>query len=393
MPENKSMYFHIPFCSKRCSYCDFTTYSGMEKWIPQYFQAIQKEVKLAGFALDEGIKVHTIFFGGGTPSIVPAKSYQNLLKAIGENFMTTEDMEVSLEANPGTIKEKDLCEYRDCGFNRISLGVQSFNEGELRLLGRIHKCQDTLDAVDKIRKSGFENLNLDLIYGLPGQSISSWKDTMAHALDLNPEHLSMYCLTLEEGTPLFEAVQSGEIIPMDDDDSAQMYELAMKTMTEVGYRHYEISNWARVDNSGRDYRCLHNLQYWKNEEYYGFGAGAHAYINNMRVANDDTFPNYTTNIENSQHFGDGWIHRQTMTDRERMQDEMMLGLRLVDEGISSIKFYKKFGREITSVFDREISKLIHQGLIHWNDEGNSSLSLTERGILLGNQVFMEFVGD
>ncbi len=387
------MYFHIPFCSKRCSYCDFTTYSGMEKWIPQYFQAIQKEVELAGAAVDEGIKIHTIFFGGGTPSIVPANSYQNMLKIITENFKTANEMEISLEANPGTLMEKDLSEYRVFGFNRISLGVQSFIEEELRLLGRIHNCQDTLDAVDKIRKSGFANLNLDLIYGLPGQSISSWKDTLARALDLNPEHLSMYCLTLEEGTPLFEAVQSGEIIPIDDDDSAQMYELAMNTMGEAGYRHYEISNWARVDKSGRDYRCLHNLQYWKNEEYYGFGAGAHAYINNMRVANVDSIPIYTTKIGNSQHFGDSWFYGHTVTERERMQDEMMLGLRLIKEGISSIKFYKKFGREITNVFDKEITKLIHQGLIHWNEEDNTSLSLTQRGIMLGNQVFMEFVGD
>ena len=244
-----------------------------------------KEVELAvGDELGKP-KIHTIFFGGGTPSIVPAEFYGQLLKVVRDRFDLDDDLEMSLEANPGTIQAKDLSDYRHLGFNRISLGVQSFQPKELQLLGRIHDNRETIAAIQGIRASGFTNLNLDLIYGLPGQSHADWKETLHQAMDLEPEHLSLYCLTIEEGTPLAESVKAGEIIPLDEDSSADMFELAMEELPKAGFRHYEISNWAKVKSDGVDYRCQHNLQYWRNEEYYGFGAGAHGYIHDMRVAN------------------------------------------------------------------------------------------------------------
>ncbi len=292
MLQKKSLYFHIPFCIKRCSYCDFTTYAGMESWIPEYFKTLQREICLARLEVEKDTLIHSIFFGGGTPSIVPACEYKTILQQVNSQFKMADLVETSLEANPGALHERDLRRYRDMGFNRISLGVQSFHEAELKLLGRIHGNRETYEAVVNIRAAGFDNMSLDLIYGLPGQTLPLWKENIKRALDFNPEHISMYCLTIEEDTPLYEAVKSGEIIPLEDDVAAEMYELAIQDMTEAGYRHYEISNWAKIDTSGADFRCLHNLQYWRNEEYYGFGAGAHGYLRNMRVANNDIIPIY-----------------------------------------------------------------------------------------------------
>ncbi len=300
---------------------------------------------------------------------------------------------MSLEANPGTLRDIDLSEYQRIGFNRISLGVQSFHQDELKLLGRIHDSQDIGNAVTAIRQSGFSNLNLDLIYGLPGQSIYRWKESLERAIDLLPEHLSLYCLTIEEGTPLEESVKRGIIVPLDDDDSAEMYELAMNMLDNAGYRHYEISNWAKKTTGGEDFRCLHNLQYWRNEEYFGFGAGAHGYNHHMRVVNYAEIPNYISHVSKSDDKRATYAESYETDLRERMQDEMMLGLRLIDEGISAASFKIKFACEMTDVFSSEISHLINHHLIKWSDGEGSAIVLTERGVLLGNQVFMEFVGD
>lgn len=389
----KSIYFHIPFCARRCNYCDFTTFSGMDKWIPSYFNALEKEVLLA--VKDESVKprIHTVFFGGGTPSIVPPDEYKSLLGVVESSFSLLTDVEMSFETNPGTIQDKDMSEYRRSGFNRVSLGVQSFNSDELVLLGRIHNTQDVYDAVNIVRKAGFDNINLDLIYGIPGQTINSWVDSLKRALDLRPEHLSLYCLTIEEGTKLAECVKKGEIVPLKDDEAAEMYEQSLLILDEAGYRHYEISNWAKKTIGGNDYRCRHNLQYWKNEEYYGFGVGAHGYVNNMRIVNFENIPTFISHINQSENAKT--LYRETIEVdlRERMQDEMMLGLRLVDEGISATAFKLKFGNDLTDIFEKEISRLINRKLIRWADGVGSSLILTERGVLLGNQVFMEFVGD
>jgi oxygen-independent coproporphyrinogen-3 oxidase len=365
----------------------------MEKWIPTYFQALGTEVDLAVSDELGRPKIHTIFFGGGTPSIVPARIYDQLLKVVREKFDLDDDLEMSLEANPGTIQDKDLSDYRHLGFNRISLGVQSFHPRELQLLGRLHDNRETIDAIKGIRSSGFHNLNLDLIYGLPGQSLADWNETLQRALDLEPEHLSLYCLTIEEGTPLAESVKAGDIIPLEEDASADMFDHAMDELADAGYRHYEISNWAKVKPDGEDYRCQHNLQYWRNEEYYGFGAGAHGYIHNLRVANNGNIPQFIALIKKGSTAGSARIESRETSPFERMQDEMMLRLRLIDEGDSSSGFTSKFGFDLTEVFVEQISRLIEKDLLQWKDGEGSTLVLTKRGILLGNQVFMEFVGN
>ena len=365
----------------------------MDKWIPPYFDALAKEIILTVDGEKEKPTIHTVFFGGGTPSIIPAYEYEKLLGVVRSSFALEANLEMSFEANPGTIKDKDMTEYKRIGFNRVSLGVQSFNADELKLLGRIHNTQEIYDAAKIIRTAGFDNMNLDLIYGLPGQTMSSWKDSLRRAVDLNPEHLSLYCLTIEEGTLLADYVKNGEVVPLDEDEAAEMYEQAMVILAEAGYRHYEISNWAKISTGGKDYRCQHNLQYWKNEEYYGFGAGAHGYINNMRIVNYEEIPTFIAKINQAEN--GKTIYKETIdtNPRERMQDEMMLGLRLVDEGVSAVGFKSKFGCELTEIFEKEISRLISRKLIQWKNGTGSSLVLTEKGVLLGNQVFMEFVGD
>ena len=365
----------------------------MEKWIPTYFHALGKEVDLAvGDELGKP-KIHTIFFGGGTPSIVPAGIYDQLLKVVRDKFDLDDDLEMSLEANPGTIQDKNLSDYRHLGFNRISLGVQSFHPRELQLLGRIHDNRETIAAIQGIRASGFQNLNLDLIYGLPGQSLTDWKETLHKAIDLEPEHLSLYCLTIEDGTPLAESVKTGEIIPLGEDSSADMFEFSMEELPKAGFQHYEISNWAKMKSDGVDYRCQHNLQYWRNEEYYGFGAGAHGYNHGMRVANIGNIPQFITLIKNGSTAGSAKIEGRETIPFERMQDEMMLRLRLINEGVSSVGFRSKFGIDMTEIFGEQIAELIGKDLLQWKNGGGSTLVLTNRGILLGNQVFLEFVGD
>lgn len=393
MAPVKSLYFHIPFCVRRCNYCDFTTFSGMDKWIPAYIKALEKEIILAVKDEPERTHIHTVFFGGGTPSIVPAYEYERILEVVRSSFILETDVEMSFEANPGTIQDRDMSEYKRIGFNRVSLGVQSFNVDELDFLGRIHNTQDVYDAVKVVRKAGFDNMNIDLIYGVPGQTMSSWDESLKRALDLGPEHLSLYCLTIEEGTPLVERVKNSEIVPLDEDEAAEMYELAMFILDEAGYRHYEISNWAKISTGGKDYRCRHNLQYWKNEEYYGFGVGAHGYINNMRIVNFEEIPTFISSINQAENAKT--LYKETIVTnlKERMQDEMMLGLRLVDEGVSATGFKLKFGYELTAIFEKEISRLIRSKLIQWTDGNGTSIILTEKGTLLGNQVFMEFVGD
>jgi oxygen-independent coproporphyrinogen-3 oxidase len=304
-----------------------------------------------------------------------------------------ETAEISLEANPGTIRERDMAEFNRAGINRISLGVQSFHVEDLQLLGRIHDRKDVLAAVKSIRSSGIRNLNLDLIYGLPGQTTAGWENNLDQALNLDPEHLSLYCLTIEEGMPLFEAVRQGEVLPLPNDAAADMYELAMAKLRAAGYRHYEISNWAKAGSPGEDLRCRHNLQYWRNREYYGFGAGAHGYIHNMRVGNNISVPIYINSIKDSSSSGGAKTESRSIPLDEQMQDEMMLGLRLLENGVSASDFKAKFGREMTEVFDKQITELLAKGLVKWRDGSGSALVLSRRGTLLGNRVFMEFVGD
>ena len=383
-----SLYCHIPFCVHHCAYCDFNTYAGQEGLISLYVEALRKEVQAVGDSSTGRMRVHTIFFGGGTPSLLTTSQYEPIFQTIRERFDITPDAEISLEANPGTLSLETLRGYRALGFNRLSLGVQSAHPVELRQLERIHGYLDVVDGVRWARRAGFDNLNLDLIFGLPEQRLERWQKTLQLILGLQPEHLSLYALTVEHGTPFGRWAQRG-LLPMPDPDAAaDMYEWAQERLANAGYEHYEISNWALP---GR--QCRHNLQYWRNLPYLGFGAGAHGCAGGVRYSNVLRIKTYIERCFSAAKrpfpLSPAVVAVHHLTLLDEIQETMITGLRLTQEGIPASVFRERFGRDLLEVFGREISESLRSGLLEWEGE---VLRLTPRGRLLGNQVFMQFVG-
>ncbi len=402
-----SLYLHIPFCRHRCAYCDFNTYAGLADLIPAYVQALCCEI--ACCQSGDPLPVHTIYFGGGTPSLLPIASFAQIFTALHTTFNIQPAAEISLEANPGTLTRPYLRGLHSLGFNRLSLGMQSARPDELRLLERQHDLTDVIHAVQWARQAGFDNLNLDLIYGLPGQTLEDWQRSLAFALDLQPEHLSLYALTIEPGTP-FEAWFRRGLLPSPDPDlSADMYDLASDHLAAADFLQYEISNWARASSNhpstaslSPHFACRHNLQYWRNQPYLGLGAGAHGYLGNQRTANVLHPAAYITRLTNPPAFEKpsasaalGSIHpspaAETITPLSRgdeMAETMIMGLRLTREGVSDERFSQRFGASLTSVYGPQIERLVGLGLLEWFGD---TLRLTPRARLIGNQVFIEFI--
>ncbi|MEE8392105.1 MAG: radical SAM family heme chaperone HemW [Anaerolineae bacterium] len=376
-----AIYIHIPFCRSRCTYCDFNTYAGLGTLLPAYVAAVCQEIKLAGERWGHLI-VPTIYFGGGTPSILPPDLLAELLHALRSTFHVSQDAEITLEANPGTVNANRLRQLRTSGMNRLSLGVQSAHDDELGLLGRIHTWAEAVETVKAARGADFDNLSLDFIFGLPGQTLARWKETLDAALALSPEHLSLYCLIIEENTPLAKQIAQSPIAPPDPDLAAEMYELAEKTLAEAGFFHYEISNWARANL--KPYVCRHNLTYWRNEPWLGIGAGAHSWLDKRRWANARHPREYIAALEQNNI---PITETETIDQRMEMGETMMMGLRLA-EGINDIRFRARFGIGLEKVFGEELTRLKDLGLLEWDGD---TARLTERGRLLGNQVFVYFV--
>ena len=411
-----SLYLHIPFCAHRGAYCDFNTYAGQEAMIPAYVDALTREIDFVGGRLPSperrgaGGEVHTIFFGGGTPSLLSPQQFDSSLKSIRANFTLTDDVEITIEANPGTVTYANLLDLRSIGINRISFGVQSANAFELKMLERAHNFFDVIEAVTSARKAGFHNLNLDLIYGLPEQTLQTWQTTVKRILDLHPEHISAYALTLEHGTPFGRWASKG-LLPLPDPDlAADMYEWASEILEANGYEQYEISNWAKQNSEFKiqnsEFACRHNLQYWRGLPYLAFGAGAHGYADGYRYSNVLRIKTYIDRITNSPILQSPISnlafplspatvnqHRQSLTDD--MSEFMMTGLRLTQEGVSASEFEKRFNRKLADAFGKEINELLRLGLIESKtsefSKNSEVLRLTKRGRLLGNQVFMQFV--
>jgi oxygen-independent coproporphyrinogen III oxidase len=392
---NHSLYVHIPFCKHRCHYCDFNTYAGKESLIPGYVDALIQELRIASVYLAEE-PVHSIYFGGGTPSLVAIKHYEELFKAIDQSFTLTDEIEISIEVNPGTLTRSYLDSLQKLGFNRISIGVQSTNSFDLTRLDRIHNINDILEGVRFARQMGFSNINLDLIFNLPWQDLSSWEQSLSRAIDLAPEHFSVYALIIEPGTPLFDWYSRGLIAQQDQDLEAEMFETTMEMLDSAGYVHYEISNWAKL-NPNRDFRCWHNLQYWYNLPYVGVGAGAHGYLGGVRTENELQIEEYISRIrcKNLDSLSFPQTPATLLTSEidlaTQMKDFMWLGLRLVNEGVSEDRFHKIYGCSMREIFDAEISGLLDLGLVRWSEERGGTLILSKRGVMLANQVFMAFI--
>lgn len=389
-----SLYIHIPFCRHRCAYCDFNTYAGQEKTIPAYVDALCREIDFIGTNIDTKLTLGTIFFGGGTPSLLAPHHYELILRSVADHFHLPSP-EITLEANPGTVSLEVFQELRSLGITRVSLGAQSAIPAELRLLERTHTYFDVIKAVNWARRAGFDNLNLDLIYGIPGQNRNNWSATVNLILGLAPEHLSLYALTIEPGTLFGSWTARGLLPALDPDLAADMYEWAAETLESSGYQQYEISNWAKPG-----FECHHNMQYWRGLPYLAVGAGAHGYVNGYRHSNVLSIKTYNDRLltRSSKDSIDlekfpfpltpATVAHHRQTQQEDMSEFMLTGLRLTQEGVSARTFQARFGQEMDKVFGKEIQGLVQQGLLSWKDD---RLRLTQRGRLLGNQVFSRFV--
>ena len=398
--EPVSVYIHIPFCTHRCGYCDFNTYAGLEELLPSYAQAVCQEILVLSTGDSQRLPIGTIYFGGGTPSLLTAADLEMILSCLDNYFLVMKSIEISLEANPGTVTKTYLKQLNSLGVNRLSLGMQSSNDDELALLERQHSYMDVLNAVEWSRAAGINNLNLDLIYGLPFQGLKPWMDNVEAALCLNPEHLSLYALTIEENTPIYRKVKSGVFPEPDPDLVADMYEHASKRLVDAGYIQYEISNWCLGDQKGGMFTCRHNLQYWRNLPYLGLGAGAHGFINQQRTVNVSAPRVYIDKLKNGMvNPGEEINFPRTPATLQidpidvdtEIGETMMMGLRLVIEGVSNYEFQRRFGISLQQCFGIQIDRLLGFGLLEWAGDGNETLRLTSKGRLLGNQVFMEFI--
>ena len=373
-------YVHIPFCVRKCAYCDFNSYSGYtEAHIARYVRALTQEIRLAP-PLPGATSVDTIFFGGGTPTAIPAAAEAALLTTVLETLPVTPDAEITTEANPGTMDIAHLEVLRAAGFNRISFGVQSFDAGLLQTLDRIHSADEARNAVRAARAAGFENVSIDLMYALPRQTLKQWRDTLEQAVALETDHLSLYSLIVEEGTGFYTLQQKGKLPLPDDDLAADMYELAVEVARTAGYRQYEIANFARP---GRE--CRQNLHYWRNESYYGFGCGAAAYLEGVRRMNIKAPAAYAQAIETN---ADLTLSVETLTGPETMAETMMLGLRLTQEGVNCCRFRRRFGVDPREKFAAEIETFTRRGLL---EHVGDTLRLTPQGVFLASEVMVAFV--
>jgi len=350
-----------------------------------------------GGSVAEQLPVHTIFFGGGTPSLVPVEYYKRLFELLKVQFAVDNQAEISLEANPGTVDQQYLSDLKKIGFNRISFGMQSAHPQELALLERAHQFEQVIDAVRMSRRAGFDNLSVDLIYGLPDQTLDRWLFSLDCALTMQPEHISLYSLTVEDGTRLQKMVERGLMNYPEDDMAAEMYESSSELLAGAGYLQYEISNWKKADTNGRDWACRHNLQYWRYTPYLGFGAGAHGFANQTRTANQTDIAGYIRKIQQNQvvcQFPAGPAAQvvQQLDLTTQMGEFMMVGLRLTESGVSKREFEMKFNRSIEEVFAGQLTKLLKRELIEVVEfDDGEHMRIAKNGRLLGNQVFMEFI--
>ena len=380
-----SLYLHIPFCRHRCAYCDFNTYTSLNDLQEAYADALVRE--MAQVAGELRRPAHTIFLGGGTPSLMPPAAIERILAGVRAHFNLADDAEVTMEANPDTVDLAYLTAVRQAGINRLSFGVQSAVQSELSLLEREHDFVTVVEAVALARQAGLSNFNLDLIYGVPGQTLTSWEQSIRAVLELAPVHLSLYCLTIEPGTPMQRWLQNGRIQPPDPDLAADQYELACNILAEQGYEHYEISNWAKPGMA-----CEHNLTYWRNGEYLGLGAGAHGHAAGVRYQIVKQPRVYIRRLQEAAAPGyplsTAVAASHPVSRAEAISDTMMTQLRLLNEGLDLAAFAKRFGQSVAEIYDGTLEQLLEWELLKIE---SGRLRLTQKGWFLSNQVFYRFM--
>ncbi len=411
--ESVALFVFVPFCKIKCTYCDFNAYANLARVMQPYADAVAREIAVVGARHAAPLRAKTIFFGGGTPSLVPAAHIEKILRAGTDAFALAADAEITLEANPGTVDADQLRALRSLGVNRVSLGVQAFDDAVLRRLNRGHSVADALETYAQARGAGFDNINLDFIYGLPLQTLDDWRATLQRAVALAPEHLSLYALKVEEGTGLEHQIARGKYPAPDDDLAADMYELAEEMLDAAGYAQYEISNWARrvgarhspsralapVDGYMPDriankpvaanappLQSRHNLTYWRNEPYLGFGAGAHSCFGGERYWNVLSPLEYLQRVERGESAVAG---RESISRELEMAETMILGLRL-NEGIAFDALAARYGEDARKKYAAQLREVSDLGLVESSAE---RVRLTPRGRLLSNEVFWRLLPD
>lgn len=377
-----SLYVHIPFCLRKCPYCDFNTYAGLSALYAPLTAALVSEIERAG-EVHGHPRVHTIFLGGGTPTVLSAEQLAAILTACDRAFTIDGAAEISSEANPGAVDQARFTALRALGVNRLSLGVQSFQPAELAFLGRIHSAADAVTALRAARTAGFANINLDFMFGLPGQTLDSWHATLDQALALGPEHLSLYSLIVEDHTPLADWVTSGRVVMPDEDLAADQFEAAQQRLAAAGYVHYEISNWARDAR----WQCQHNLTYWRNGDYLGFGPGAFSGLAGRRWSNVRAPAEYIGRVAAGETTLD-W--EEIASPRLAMGETMMVGLRLLREGVNRQRFQARFGQDILDAYPSQVAELHARGLLEVTAD---AVRLTPAAVLIGNRVFGRFLDE
>lgn len=381
MMNNKELelYLHIPFCAMKCAYCDFLSFRAPEKAYWEYGEKLAAEIHGQAGAFT-GRTVTSLFIGGGTPSIMPADFMGGLLEILHNSFTFAKGAEITIEANPGTITMEKLETYLEGGVNRLSLGLQSADDNELRQLGRIHSYDEFLKSYQRARQAGFTNINIDLMSGLPGQTVQSWKNTLRKILMLRPEHISAYGLIIEEGTPFYKYYGSHPEELPDEETDREMYHITKTMLAGQGYTRYEISNYARPG-----YECLHNSGYWTGADYLGLGLGASSYIGGRRFHNTADRKEYLS--LNLLEPGAAARDIRELSRREKMEEFMFLGLRMM-RGVSGSEFLGRFGENMWNIYGPVIERLAEQGLLLIEAPG---IRLTELGIDVSNQVLCEFL--
>lgn len=385
--KEMELYIHIPFCIKKCAYCDFLSAPAGEEERQRYVETMIKEIQGYRKKYQEYC-VTTIFVGGGTPSVLSGEQIKEVFNALRASFVIDTQAEITIEVNPGTVTEEKAEAWMQAGVNRISIGLQSVNDEELQMLGRMHTYKDFLNTYHLLRDKGFNNLNIDLISAIPGQTLESWKKTLITVAELEPEHISAYSLIVEEGTPFYTIYGEGGadgnlesmVQPLPDEETERfIYEETEMILQKYGYDRYEISNYAKPG-----YACRHNEGYWRRVNYLGVGLGASSLIENQRFRNFSTYDAYMGAIQNQKLFHEE-VESLSVTDE--MEEFMFLGLRMMS-GISREEFQKKFGKKIETVYEKQIQQLKKNGLIEFVE---NRIRLTKRGIDISNYVFEQFL--
>ena len=376
--KNKEIgiYVHIPFCKRKCDYCDFISYSNKDSKIQEYIEAVKKEIELQKIKSE----ITTIYVGGGTPSYIEGKYIKEIIEEIKKKNVSN-DAEITIEINPGTVTLEKLRDYKESGINRLSIGLQTTQNELLKQIGRIHDFEQFIETYKMARKEGFKNINVDLMLGLPNQRIKDLKDSLEKVIELQPEHISVYSLIVEEGTPICNKIEKGDLELPEEELERNMYWYVKNTLELNGYKHYEISNFAR-----KGYESKHNLNCWEQKEYVGIGLAAHSYRDITRHSNTEQMGEYIRNVKNQNLERNRIIHEIQKED-DTKKEYMILGLRQID-GIKISEFKEKFGDNPIYLFRNELKKLSDENLINVDDD---NIKLTNKGIDFANLVWEEFV--